>query len=195
MCLEFNELVPDVLSLEEYKYHQSKKDFKIHNDESNGREVFIEFETLPPNYKKAINFFYGDPYKYYCEQQILKTLKFDYKAQEFFQNYNLENGKMLPGADYDQQGKKQINYVQRYTEAANWLNLFIELTSDKAIIKKEFNVTISQFWTLSIDLMKAKQINLPYSYKRLKQKIKGYQEEGYPYLIETHKFGNDYAKK
>lgn len=195
LCLEYSELVPVVLTKKNYDYHRRSGNFKTHGTGGHGRVVYIEYETLLPQHKESVLKHYGCPYNYASKEPIFKALKVDYKAQEFYQKYILPNGDLLPASNYNLDGKEQINYVQRYTECASWLNLLIRLTKDKAALKKELNISIGKFWEASIELMKAKKVSLPYSYKRLTEKIKGYEAEGYGYLVEVHKFGNDYSKK
>ena len=193
LCIELSEMVPVIMSKNNFYHHVNNGNLKTHTI---GRTVFVEYETMKPKkFKEAVFNYYGCPYAYHSRQPILQALKADHKAQEFYQNYILPNGAKLPSSDYDIEGKPQINYVQRYSENANWLNLFVRLTNDKATLKRELNITMGKFWEASIDLMKTKKIDLPYSYRRLNEKIKIYKIEGYECLVETHKFGNSYSDK
>lgn len=195
LCFEYSELVPVVMAKTAWDYHMREGNFVSHGRGGNGRSVLVEFETMPEKQRQAVVDYYGDPYLYASRQPILQSLKPDHKAQEFYQNYILPNGAKLPSSDYDIEGKPQINYVDRYTENANWLNLFVRLTNDKATLKRELNITMGKFWEASIDLMKTKKVDLPYSYRRLNEKLKIYKIEGYECLVETHKFGNSYSDK
>lgn len=195
LCLEYNELVPMVMSKDSYRHHKENNNITCHGSGGNGRKVYVSFNSLPSKFKESVKNYYGCPYNYASRQPILQALQIDTEAENFYQNYTLPNGLKLPSSNYNIDGKEQINYVKRYSDAANWLNMLIRLTEDKATLKRELNITVGKFWEASIALMKTKKISLPYSYKRLKEKIKGYQAEGYEYLIEKHKFGNDYSKK
>lgn len=195
LCLEYDELVPVIMTCDSYRHHKESKNLTTHGSGGNGRKVYIEFETLPEKFKTAVKNHYGCPYTYTSRQPILQALEVDAEAEAFYLNYTLPNGDKLPSSNYSIDSKPQINYVQRYTEAANWLNMLIRLTQDKATLKQELNISMSKFWESAIELIKLKQVCLPKSYKRIKEKIKGYQTEGYEYLIETHKFGNSYSKK
>lgn len=104
-------------------------------------------------------------------------------------------GDKLPDSAADLTGKKQINYVHRYAEAASWLNMLIRLTNDKQALKRELNISIMSFWDMAAEVMKIKGVRLPYNPKRLKAKIKEYQVGGYASIIELHKWGNDFSKK
>jgi len=193
LCLEYSELVPVVMTKGNYFHH--RPNLKVYGSRGNSNGTFVAYESLPAKHQESVKNYYGCPYNYASKEPIFKALKLDYNAQEFYQTYILPNGDLLPASNYNLLGKPQINYVQRYTEAASWLNLLIRLTEDKTALKRELNISVGKFWEASIDLMKAKKVSLPYSYKRLTQKLKGYQAEGYGYLVEVHKFGNDYSKK
>lgn len=196
LCLEYDELVPAILSEPNYKYHKAQGNITVYGIGGNGRIVLIEFETLPTKYKHLIRKKYGDPYVYISKQPILNSLEWDWEAQKFYQGYVLPNGSKLPSSDKDSNGKDQINYVHRYTTAATWLNMLIRLTSDKRALKRELNISIADFWETATEMIKIKNVNIPATPTRLKQKIKIYKEGGgYESIVEKHKFGNTSAAK
>lgn len=195
LCLEFNELVPVVMNRDNFYHHKSKDNIVTHGVGGNGRGVLIEYESMPPKYKEEIKDYYGCPYTYASKQPILQSLQYDKIAHDFYFNYILPNGDKLPSSNYTIDGKPQINYVNRYTESATWLNMLIRLTNDKAALKRELNIPVMKFWETACSMIKSKKVSLPATYKRLKEKLDIYQVEGYESLIETHKFGNDYSKK
>lgn len=195
LCLEFSELVPEVIAKPLYDYAKAQGNITVHGIGGNGRKVLIEFDTMPVKYKAKVREIYGDPYVYASKMPILNALQWDHKAKAFYSGYVLPNGDMLPATDKDLRGKTQINYVHRYTEAATWLNMLGRLTTDKATLKRELNISIMQFWDEATGLIKTKKVNLPANPKRLKEKLKIYAEGGYESLIEVHKFGNDFSKK
>lgn len=196
LCLLYDELVPQIIqTLDHYKKLKSRGNIVVHGLGGNGRKVLIEYETMPAKYKGMVREIYGDPYQYASKQPILNSLVWDFEAQRFYTEYLLPNGDKLPASDRDLDGKPQINYVHRYTENATWLNMLIRLTTDKAALKRELNISVMSFWELATDMIKIKKVSLPANPKRLKEKIKMYQNGGYGSLVETHKFGNDYSKK
>lgn len=195
LCLEYDEFVPAIINRNNFYHHKNQGNIIVHGRGGNGNKVLIEFESLPLKYKIAVRRHYGDPYQYASKQPILNSLVNDEKAFEFYNSYMLPNGDKLPNTDRDLRGKTQINYVHRYTENANWLNMLGRLTDDKRALKRELNISIAQFWDTATDMIKIKKVALPRNARRLKDKLKSYQEEGYESLIETHKFGNDFSKK
>lgn len=199
LCLEFNELVPSVLNRDNFFYHKNEGNFTVHGTGGNGRPILTEFETMPHKYRAKVREIYGDPYVFASRMPILNALQWDHKAQSFYTGYELPNGDKLPASDTDLRGKAQINYVHRYTEAATWLNMLGRMTTDRAALKRELNISIMQFWDEATGLISTKKINLPANAKRLKEKLKNYQNTPIPAryesLIEVHKFGNDFSKK
>lgn len=200
LCLTYDELVPAILNRDNYYHHRDKGNITVHGTGGNGRIVLIEFETLPPKYKLLVRKVYGDPYVYVAKQPILNSLEFDHKAQQFYMDYELPNGDRLPATDKDINGKEQINYVNRYTLSATWLNMLDRLMADKRALKRELNISITDFWDTASEMIKIKKVDLPAHPRRLKAKLKEYtsqpnQEAKYEFLIEKHKFGNTSASK
>ncbi len=197
LCLEYSELVPVIINRDNFHHHKRNGNFKVLNGRSClGKSIMIDYESIKPKkHKDAVKNYYGDPYIYISRQPILRSLDYDYKAEAFYQNYILPNADKLPNSNYTINDKPQINYVERYTVAATWLNMLIRLTSDKAALKRELNISMGKFWETACGMIKSKKVDLPATYKRLKLKIKDYQLNNYASLIDTHKFGNSYSKK
>jgi hypothetical protein len=195
LCLEYDEMVPAILDKDLYYYHKKSGNITVHGIGGNGRKVLVEYEALPDKYRAKVREVYGDPYVLASKQPILNSLVYDSKAHRFYTDYMLPTGEKLPASDVDVQGRPVINYVKRYTECATWLNMLIRLTTDKTALKRELNIPVMTFWEQATDMIKLKKVSLPGNPKRLKEKIKLYQQGGYGSLVEVHKFGNDYSKK
>jgi len=194
LCLTYDEVI-SILPKGTYDSLKSRGNINVHGIGGNGRIVLIEYETMPVKYKKLVKENYGDPYAYVAKQPILNSIEWDYEASTYYSRYILQNGSRLPNSNTDIEGKPQINYVHRYTEAASWLNMLIRLTNDKPALKRELNITIMDFWDTASEMISLKKVSLPATPKRLKEKIKIYQANGYESLIELHKFGNSFSKK
>lgn len=189
-----------LFGLETYKSDKKRNNITIHGIGGNGRKVFVEYESLKDNRKDAVKKKYGNPYEYLAKQPVLDLIDWDYEAQNFYNNYVLDNGMKLPNSSEDAKGKPQINYVERYTKAVNWLNMISRLTSDKKALKSALNLSVMGFWDTVSDLILKEGIAIPANPKRLKGKLKEYQEQRtnedkYKLLIESHRFGNGNAKK
>lgn len=195
LCIEYDEFVPVIVTNHAYDRAKARGTITVHGYGGHGRSVAIEYESMPDGYKEKIRAQYGDPYIYASRQPILDSVEHSVEAAQYYEGYVLPNGEYLPNSDTDPRGKSQINYVLRYRKAAEWMNMIIKLTADKQTLKRELNLSMAEFWEVVTELIKANEIDLPNHPKRLKAKIKRYQDEGYESLIDTHKFGNDHASK
>lgn len=196
LCLDYNELVPEVMTVTNYKYHKSQGNIVVHGVGGNGRRVLVEYETMPPKFKGMVRDTYGDPYQYASRQPILKSILPNTEARQYYDSYKLDNGDNLPNEDVDLKGNDQINYVNRYTRNAEWLDMLIRLTTDKRALKRELNVSLEDFWNSCSYLIKQDKVaSLAASRKRLNENIKKYKLDGYESLIDTSKFGNTRSRK
>nr|WP_067054128.1 hypothetical protein [Mucilaginibacter sp. L294] len=199
LCLTYDEFV-GIFGVETYKSDKKRENITVHGLGGNGRKVFIEYETMQPKRKEEIKKRYGNPYEYLAKQPVLDLIDWDYQAHKFYQDYVLPNNLKLPATNVDAKGKPQINYVERYTKAANWLNMIGRITTDKKALKNNLKLTIGEFWDTVSELILKENIAIPASYKQLTAKLRAYNqlptaEERYELLIEKHRFGNDNAKK
>jgi len=153
------------------------------DDPEDKRRVLIKFETLKDKYKVMLKAKFGNPYEYMAKMPIRKCIKWDNKAEEFYLGYRYDEDKTL-----------SIEHVTKYTTAANWLNMFKELTADKKALKKLLNLTIEQFYQHAIEIIVADKVDLPSNYRRLLEKRREYEEKGYSSLIDW-RFGNKQASK
>ncbi|TZF81787.1 hypothetical protein FW774_17170 [Pedobacter sp. BS3] len=200
LCLTYAELVPGIMLPDTYKKNKKRGNIVVHGFGGNGRKVFIEYESLPDKYKDAVKKKYGNPYEYLAKQPILDLIDWDLEAQKFYTDYVLPNGQPLPATATDAKGKPQINYVERYTKAASWLNMISHLTTDKRALKRALNLSVMDFWDTVCDLIVKQDVAIPANAKRLKEKVKKYASaadltEKYGMLVEVNRFGNQRAAK
>ncbi len=149
----------------------------------NGRSVLIVYETLPDNYKQLILEKYGNPYTYIAKQPLLQIIRKDIKAERFFLDYRYDEHKCLP-----------TTHVSQYTQAASWLNMLLEMRDNKRNVKKQLGLTMEEFWKVVLEMIVAHKIELPHSYRRLTEKLKVFEQEGYKTLIDW-RFGNQNSTK
>lgn len=189
LCLEYDELVPAVMNADNYQYHRKNENITVYGRGGNGREVLIDYESLSTKHKEAVHKLYGDPYLYIKKQPVLDYVKLnrDYNALDFYTKHRLPTGQPLP--------IEPVNYVLKYTDAATWLNAIAHYTSDKRALKRDLNIAVGEFWTMVSSLVISKNIDIPTSEKRLKLRLKDYQENGYQSLVETWRFANTNSKK
>ena len=153
------------------------------NDPGDKRKTLVQYDTLRPKDKERLTTQFGDPHEYIAKEPIKKLVIPDYKAEEFYRNYRYDSSKVLP-----------FEHQQAYTTAASWLNMINRLNEDKRIIKKDLNLSVEKFWLSVCDIIKADNIQLPSSYRRLLDVMKTYKETGYNSLIDW-RFGNKLSAK
>lgn len=152
-------------------------------DPDDGRAVLVQYETLTDSHKEKLTAAFGEPYLYVSKQPIKALVTTDLKAQEFYVAHRFEGDKALPTA-----------HIVDYTKAASWLNMLVRLNENKKYIKNELHLSLEQFYSIVIEIIKAENIALPTSYKYLTAKMREYKAEGYPCLIDW-RFGNTNSKK
>ncbi len=152
-------------------------------DPSNAKLNIYPYEKLGRRYKDAIEKFFGNPYDYVAREPIKAMVKPDHKAEEYFLSYRYDDGKSLP-----------VEHVSKYSKAAAWLNMLALINKNAAIVKKQLNLKLDEFYTHIYSLIKTENIDLPTSYKRLRKAMADYQEKGYESLIDW-RFGNKLAAK
>lgn len=149
------------------------------------RKNLYHWESMTTATKKIITDHFGNPYEFVVNEPLKKLVTTDYKAQDFFIDYRYgpDNDKSLPTDPY--------NYIQKYTEAASWLNMIIRIHKDKAFIKTELKLNKASFWDAIAKVIKTDKIELPATFKGLMQKIDEYKkkEVGYKCIIDW-RFGN-----
>lgn len=203
LCVEYSEIVPKIISKNLYDQWKFRKECEvtIHGQGGNGRKVLIEYESLPDKYKLLVQEVYGDPYEYAANQVLLGAVKWDIKAEQYFREYETQYGYRIPDSDTDALGKPCINYVARYTRQASWLNMIGQLSKDRAGLKKVYNLSMDQFWSVLQDLVKIElndkcKCPFPTHPKAMRRKLKAYTEGGFQALIvDEHKWGNVSALK
>lgn len=147
------------------------------------RKTLVQYDTLRPKDKERITTQFGNPYEYVAKEPIRKMVQLDPAAELFFKDHRYDEDKYLP-----------FEHQVKYTTAASWLNLLIKLNENKRIIKKDLNLSLEKFWSNVCDIIKADNIDLPTSYRRLLNKMDEYKESGYAVLIDW-RFGNKLSAK
>lgn len=190
LYLERSDLVPSIMGYDAFRKANERNGsyWQMLPNPQDARMPMVQFEPMRQSFKDKINIFFGgNVYDHLAKVPIKKLIVPDAKAEQFFKDYNYSNNLYLP---YEQQ--------TRYTHAAGWLNMILKVTQDKNFIKKELNLTIDQFWTNVISIIKTDNVDLPSSYGNLVSKgdsaIKQYKETGYRSLIHKN-YGNKSAAK
>ncbi len=183
LFLEFKEC--NALGIPERTLKEWKEPLKI-SDPADARYKLINYELLQDKYKILVRAKFGNPYEHVVKEPIKKLVRKDFKAEEFFEKFELENGSRLP--------KQPRNYVQEYSTAASWLNMIVETLSNKLILKKQLHISLEQFWKNTCELIEVFKVELPSSERNLRERVKEYKLKGYECLV-SKKFGNSNSMK
>lgn len=171
------------IELASISYLTAKKwSFKI-KDPADRRCDLFPFEELAPKYQDKIRDHFGDPYEYYSVTLIKRFLKADKKAFDFYSTYKINEFEGLPD-----------DYIAKYTLAAEWMNLLVEMDNQTKGFKAKYSITREQFWKAVNKIIIKENIALPSSDRYLKPKIKEYKPQNYECLI-SGRFGNVSSKK
>lgn len=190
LYLERTDLVPHLMNYDAFiKANQRNGSYwQMLPNPLDNRMPMVQFETMRPAFKEKINSHYGgNVYDHYAKIPLKRLVASDARAEQFYREHRYGNDIELPP-----------DHQVRYTKAACWLNMIIKATTDKSFIKKELNLSLDQFWTNVISIIKADDIDLPANYGNLVSKpdstVKQYKAAGYESLISL-KFGNKSAAK
>jgi hypothetical protein len=150
-------------------------------DPDDSRKVLIEYASLKPQYKEAIQLKFGDPYAYASAAIIKQQLSTPQEDYQFIHDYKIPDGNNLP-----------LDKQAEYLSACSYLYL-LSTASCRAIRTVGF-ASVRDFYRFVIQLITNEKIALPTAYSRLKAKVRAYKEQGAACVI-SRKFCNDNSKK
>lgn len=169
------------------------------DDPKDKRKVLVQYDTLREVYKEKVKARFGDPYVRVARTPILNMVIQDAAAHSFFVKHRYGSDQYLP-----------LRVVNKYTRGASWLNMLSRVQQDRDIIRKELNIQkVPDFYVHVADLIKTEIQNgkdadysgineLPgdfaWSYQRILNNVRTYQERGYEYLIAPE-WGNKNSAK
>lgn len=155
---------------------------------SPGGAALLAWNLLRDDIRNKYKEVHGDPYKLVEFNLIEKTIEPDLKAADYFANYELEDGRRL-------HTKVQIEYTMNAC-VLNALNKLLQIKTGKS--KALGNSTRELFKKLAKDVNDIDKErwphNLPGHERRLKERLKLYNEYGYNSLIHRG-YGNGNSRK
>ncbi|MGV3588118.1 MAG: hypothetical protein ACO1OF_14020 [Adhaeribacter sp.] len=200
MPFEWNNII--VVTKEElipawYNYDALQKNIKRYENKpygikraqlgGNGRQLLIAFDSLPSHIQAAL----GNPRK--LDHILEKFYQIDAEAVSYYAAFSFPDGSYL-----------DMEYQERYIVNASVLKAIIALRDARRMERlTKGGSTLGIMSTLCADAtsfnktLKAKhgvEHTLPQSEKRFKQDLKGFETEGYIYLI-SNKHRNNNARK
>jgi len=153
----------------------------------NGRKSLIEYASLPEKFKKKVEDKIGDPRKAQKYSPFRGFLKPDREAINFFADYKLQDGRLLP-----------TETAKEYFTNAMFLNAIGQTYNSTVAFRRASGGSKQGVWLtlteITAELKDEFKHTLPGNELRLKDKFKCYQENGYTSLIHRN-FGNDNSRK
>lgn len=153
-----------------------------------GTPSLIAYESIPERFKQVIVEKWGNPYEQVKHNQFSEKIEADNRAIDFYRSYVLTDGRLLPT-------ENQTEYA---TNAAI-INTINKVMADRKAMRRALGGSTSKLWikvSITINELDRKQWphSLPTNYRKLKERVKIYNEEGYDSLI--HKgFCNNNSEK
>lgn len=176
VCLTHEELVPDFLSVYDYRNGTNRRKFKVVRRGCYGTPALVEFNSLPTRIKEHFIEKHGDPSEMAKNYMLKELIQPDAKAAHFFTNYKLPDGRFLP-----------FETQKEYVSNASILNALAKLAGNRKAMIKALGGSNRGLWQqLNAEVAKLKtEFNhtLPEADRRLRQKLSDYQKGGYDSLV------------
>jgi len=184
LCLEYSELVPDIISVSNFKAMKYRGIIKQIRKGGNGRSALIEFKSLPDKLKQAIIERYGNITKSQQHGYFRTYLKPIPEAIKFYATYKVPStNKIL-----------KTEVAKLYHTNAMFLTACHYVSISSAAKRKVYGVRSTGLWQaiseIVNDLQDEYQHDLPANYLRLKEKTKVFITDGFASII-SGKYGNN----
>lgn len=180
--LHYADLVPSPFTKDAYNKSRQRGNIVVKGLGGNGREVLIEYESLPSKWKAKLQDKYGNIYNY-CAAQIIKPhLIYTDKDAADIKRFRDAKEQELP-----------LEAQEEYKTACAYLRLMA--TNKKANqIKKLGFASKGQFTEAIQQIIQSEGIKLPANYSNLKAKLRQYEEHGATVVI-SGRWGNSNTEK
>lgn len=189
-CVTYAELVDSgILSKPNYDKHVREKRFHVVQKGGKGRNVLIEYNSLPSKIKAAYDELFPTASEELKHTIMSNSLITDQKAIEFYRDrYRLSNGSSLTDV-------KQAEYVLN----AQVLNAMMVVESETTALHSKCGYTRKKVvWEKCVErcesLREIYNHTLPKNAARLREKYNAYKKEGYAVLV-SQKNLNQNARK
>jgi len=187
LCVRGGWLVNEGI-ITESNYDKLRREGKIKAERraNKGNPALIAYDSIPQRFKQVIVERYGDPYQTTKDGFFKQHIVSDLQALDFFNNYQLEDGRHLP---------EDTN--QEYYHNAILLNAVHSVINTRIAKRKGLGGSIGNIWenmTNTVAKLEGYKHSLPNNVRRFREKYNAYLKEGYSCLI--HKgFQNDNRRK
>lgn len=167
----------EIITFTNYKNLLNRNWLNVVRRGCKGTPALVEFDTIPSRFKSVIVEKVGDPYKTAKNYRFKDYLKNDLEAVKYFNSFTLENGEALP----------QKN-IAEYVACAIILNAVQTVVGDTRRARRTLRGGTTKIWEKVSEIIQdlpqhQYPHNLPANPRRLREKSRKYQKEGYYSLI------------
>jgi hypothetical protein len=149
--------------------------------------ALVKFNSIPHDWQKLLVETFGEPQKQIRQSLFEKHYSRDSRAIEFYTNYQLQDGKLLPD-----------DVIDEYTLNASVLNTVERIYTKRYELRKSLRGGVADIWTIVTNecnrFRDIQSHTLPANAASLRRKLKDYKKEGYSALIHGN-FCNKSALK
>lgn len=156
-----------------YKQLVHREELKVLQRACKNRPAWVVYESMPERFKAAIESKLGDVYEYVKENELLKYIREDQKALDFFRNYRFGDNRELP-ADAQLEYYTNVKVIKAVHEIINLR---------RSMRRKLGRKTMANVWqevAESVKRLDKRRFphSLPENYRRLQGRLKDYLQEG-----------------
>ncbi len=178
----------DIMSKANYNWHcTSGKIRRAREGKGLGNYALVEFETLPERFRVEVVKVLGYPPKKQVQHQILKHFKTDYEAVDYFATYKIDEYRTL-----------SPEHQEQYCADAQMLHALDIYIKEMKMFRKSRGGSITKVWDDAAkavsEVKEQTGHKLPGTSRRLKEKLEGFQKNGYEYLISDKFLSQNAAK-
>lgn len=186
VCVSYSELVGSgIMTLDNLKKMVARCKIKKVVSGGNGREAQIDYKSLPFEIQKSVDEICGR--LSYCNELFKQAVETNYKAREFFAHYVLADGRFLP-----------FDIQEKYSRNVEVLDALIKISNDSRAFGRALQNINKNLWANICETCSELAFelghDLPKNDRRLRLKVKEYQEKGFECLI-SGKFLNKNSAK
>lgn len=171
LCISASELIGEIMSKSCYDQMKYKGKINVLRRGCYDTPALIEFASLPFKYKSEYIRLHGDPSSKNKYSEFMKYVADDFKAIDFFNNYQLADGRLLPD-----------DRVQEFINNAKVLNALHNIANDTKALRRALNNQVTGIWqalaTITEELKKELGHNLPSHPRKLQEKVRIFKGTG-----------------
>ncbi len=175
LSIESRELYPSLISWQQYKNYTQRSKIRVVRKGGRNHPALVAWTSLNKDLKEAIKLkIGGDPEEIYQRNLFAEMVELDQKAHRFFSQYELPDGGYLPHKRIDE-----------YTANASVMNAMQTVIQK---VKSQRRGSLKEVWERLPDMVQGLPRDrfthsLPRNERRLRDRLKAYNRDGYASLI------------